>query len=247
MFTSTDLVFLVSVSAMAVAIAPVDRELAKWTQDSLLQRNTLARRGAIFVREVATPGAYIIGSGLYLYGRVAGNERMAEIGLHGLEALVVGGALTFVIKGTLGRARPYMGVDNPTNFGLFRGFGSEDYRSFPSGHTVAAFAAAAAVSETADRWWPRATWLIAPVLYGGAAATGLSRMYDNKHWASDTVIGAAIGTFAGLKVIRYHETEPDNWIDDVFLSVSLPLDERGAGSPSLSFIPRGAMAPLTPP
>jgi membrane-associated phospholipid phosphatase len=247
MFTSTDIVFAVSVGAMALAINPVDKQLAAWVQDSLLQRNMIARRSAAFVREVATPGSLIIGSALYIYGHAAGNERMAELGLHGLEALAVGGTLTYLLKGTIGRARPYMDVDNPRDFGFLRGFGSEDYRSFPSGHTVMAFAAAAAVSETADKWWPRATWYVTPMLYGGAVAAGLSRMYDNKHWASDTVIGAGIGTFAGLKIIRYHESYPDNWIDDVFLFVSIPLDERGADAPSLSFVPRGAIAPITPP
>jgi membrane-associated phospholipid phosphatase len=247
MFTSTDIVFVVSVGMMTLAITPVDRELATWTQDSLLQRNLMARRTAAFVREVATPGSIIIGSALYLYGSAVDNERMEELGLHGLEALAAGGALTFLLKGMIGRARPYMNPESPWNIGFLRGFGSQDYRSFPSGHTVMAFAAAAAVSETTDKWWPRATWAVAPLLYVGAAAAGLSRMYDNKHWASDTVIGAGIGTFAGLKIIRYHETEPDNWIDRVFLSVSIPLDERGAGAPSFSVIPRSALPPITPP
>lgn len=244
MFTSTDVVFLVSVGAMAITIAPVDAALAEWTQDTLLQRNTIYRRSAIFVREVATPGSLIIGGGLYVVGRAVGNERMAELGLHGLEALAVGGALTYVLKGTIGRARPYMGLDNPRNLGFLRGFGSEDYRSFPSGHTVMAFAAAAAVSETTDEWWPNATWFIGPLLYVGAAATGLSRMFDNKHWASDTVIGAAIGTFAGLKVMRYHQLEPDNWIDRAFLSITVPLDERGAGAAAISFVPASALRPV---
>ena len=245
MFTSTDVVFLVSVSAMAIAIQPVDAELARWTQDTLIQRNVWIRRSAVFVRETATPGSLIIGGSLYVVGRAVGNERMAELGLHGLEALAVGGGLVYLLKGTIGRARPYLGQDDPRNVGFLRGFRNEDYRSFPSGHTVMAFAAAAAVSETADQWWPNATWIIAPVLYTGAAFTGLSRMFDNKHWASDTVIGASIGIFAGLKVMRYHQTEPDNWIDDTFLSVRLPLDERGVGALSLSLIPRSAVSPLT--
>jgi hypothetical protein len=43
-------------------------------------------------------------------------------------------------------------------------------------------------------------------MYGGAALVGLSRMYNNRHWASDVITGAAIGTFAGTKVVRYHHT-----------------------------------------
>jgi membrane-associated phospholipid phosphatase len=248
LFTTYDLVAVASFTAMTLAITPADRDVANRVQDSLLQSNTWLRRSAAVVREVATPGSLIIGSTLYIVGRTGGNERMAEIGLHGLEALAVGGGVTFLLKGLVGRARPYMDVDRPRNFGLWRGFPSEDYRSFPSGHTVMAFAAAAAVTQTTDKWWPSSTWYIGPALYGGATLAGLSRMYNNKHWASDVVVGAAIGTFAGLKVMRYHdETNPDNWIDETFLSISLPIDERGPGAISFSLIPAAAIRPLGAP
>ena len=248
LFTSFDLVALASFTALTIAITPADQDLANRTQDSLLQKNTWVRRSAAVVREVATPGSVIIGSTLYIVGRTGGNERMAELGLHGLEALAVGGLLTYAIKGTVGRARPYMDVNQPRDFALGRGFTSQDYRSFPSGHTVMAFAAAAAVTGTTDRWWPNTTWYVGPAMYGGATLAGLSRMYNNAHWASDVVVGAAIGTFAGLKIIRYHHhTKPDNWIDRTFLSISLPVDERGAGGMRFSLLPATALTPLAAP
>jgi len=247
LFTPLDIVALGSFAVLTVAITPADQYLAHFVQDSGLQSNTLLRRSAIFVREVATPGSIIIGSTLYVVGRTGGNERMAELGLHGLEALAVGGGLTFVLKGVIGRARPYKGLDSPRNFGLWRGFANEDYRSFPSGHTVMAFAAAAAVTSTTNRWWPQSTWYVGPAMYGGATLAGMSRMYDNKHWASDVVVGAAIGMFAGMKIVRYHDSDRDNWIDKTFLSISLPIDERGAGSPSFSLVPASAIRPLAPP
>ena len=248
LFTSFDLVALASFAAMTIAITPADQELARKVQDSLLQKNTWLQRSAAVVREVATPGSIIIGSTLYIVGATGGNERMAELGLHGLEALAVGGGVTYLLKGVIGRARPYKDVNNPRNFGLWRGFGSHDYRSFPSGHTVMAFAAAAAVTGTTDKWWPNTTWYVGPALFGGAALAGVSRMYNNQHWASDVVVGAAIGTFAGIKVMRYHtETNPDNWIDRTFLSISLPLDERGAGAMRFSLVPAAAIVPLSGP
>jgi membrane-associated phospholipid phosphatase len=75
------------------------------------------------------------------------------------------------------------------------------------------FAAAAAVTSETSKWWPNATWVIAPVMYGGATMIAASRMYNNKHWASDVVMGAAIGTFSGLKVVRYSHSHPSNRID----------------------------------
>jgi membrane-associated phospholipid phosphatase len=42
---------------------------------------------------------------------------------------------------------------------------------------------------------------------------GLSRIYNNQHWASDVVAGAAIGTVIGLKVVKYTHSHPGNRID----------------------------------
>jgi membrane-associated phospholipid phosphatase len=54
-------------------------------------------------------------------------------------------------------------------------------------------------------------------MYGGATLVGLSRMYNNLHWASDVLGGAAIGTLLGLKVVKYHHSHPDNAIDRALL------------------------------
>ena len=118
---------------------------------------------------------------------------------------------------------------NPHSFGFLRGFaGGDQYRSFPSGHTLAAFAAAAAVSSETSDWWPNTRWIIGPALFSGATLTGVSRMYDNRHWASDVLVGAGIGTFAGLKVVRFNDTHSGNKFDKWFLSGSLiPTDDGG--------------------
>ena len=75
--------------------------------------------------------------------------------------------------------------------------------------------------------WPRYTWYVAPVLYGGATLVGLSRMYHNRHWASDVALGAGVGTFSGLKVVRYSHSHPDNLIDRVMLRTTVAPDGRG--------------------
>ena len=78
-------------------------------------------------------------------------------------------------------------------------------------------------------------------MYGGAALAGVSRMYDNRHWATDVLVGAGIGTFAGLKVVRYHDSRPGNAIDRFFLAGSLVPSETGGHSLRWSVIP-GALA-----
>jgi hypothetical protein len=53
-------------------------------------------------------------------------------------------------------------------------------------------------------------------------------MYNNRHWASDVMMGAAIGTFAGNKVVRYqHRTNPGNKLDKWLLGGSIRSDPGG--------------------
>lgn len=58
---------------------------------------------------------------------------------------------------------------------------------------------------------------MAPVLFGAAGVVGLSRIYDNQHWASDVIVGAAIGTLVGYKVSRYTHQRPGNTVDTALL------------------------------
>lgn len=219
-----------------IAIRPLDARAAARLQDSATQMNRVMTTAAIGFRNIAVPGSVVIGVSMYAIGRASGNHRFADLGLHGTEALFIGEGVASLIKGLVGRARPLVDVKNPDDYQLLRGFrGDDKFRSFPSGHTVAGFAAAAAVSAETSRWWPNSVWYIGPVMYGGAALVGWSRMYNNRHWASDVIMGAAIGTFAGTKVVRYHHTHPGNALDRWLLNFSMsPSDPR---SLTLSLIP----------
>jgi membrane-associated phospholipid phosphatase len=227
LFTATDAFFAGGVVFATIAISPFDKKFADYLQGAP-QTNRFFRRVAVFVEAVAEPGALIIGGSLYGIGRLTGNERMADLGLHGTEAIIVGMLITTGIKVGAGRQRPYVNRDKPTSFGFMRGWKKEQFRSFPSGHSLIGFAAAAAVTEETRRWWPSSVWYIGPMMYGGAALIALSRMYDNKHWASDVMIGGLIGTFAGLKVVKYHHTHPDNRVDRWLLGVYMtPAESSG--------------------
>jgi membrane-associated phospholipid phosphatase len=240
LFTWNDAALAGAYTLGTFAIRPLDKSFAIRLQNKSAQENKFYGNAATWVRNIATPGSVIIGVSMYTYGRLAHNDKAADLGLHGTEALFVGAAVGAVLKGMAGRGRPYAdSTPNPDNWSFGRGFkGDDKYRSFPSGHTIAAFAAASAVTAETHRWWPNSAWIVAPAMYGGAALTGLSRMYNNRHWASDVVMGAAIGTFAGLKVVRYHHTTaPDNRLDRWLLNVSLTPAPDGGAMVSLSVLP----------
>lgn len=240
LFTWRDGVMAWVFAGVTIGIAPVDKHFAEVLQDHSRQESTKLRKAATAFRVVALPGTAIIGTSLYAVGRLTKSHRAADLGLHGTEALLIGEALAVGMKGVLGRQRPYVDSPhfNPYKWHFMGGFISDDgQRSFPSGHAVAAFSAAAAVTAETSRWWPSTRWLIGPAIYGGAGMVGLSRMYDNRHWASDVIMGAAIGTFAGNKVVRYHHSHPGNKLDEWLVNFSITPTATGHHL-SASILPR---------
>jgi membrane-associated phospholipid phosphatase len=98
-----------------------------------------------------------------------------------------------VIKWVVGRGRPFVGGEaNAFNFMHFAG--TEAYASFPSGHAIASFALAFAVSAV----WPRA----GPVMIVYAVLIAISRLVLLAHHPSDVVAGALIGVI-GAMAVRY--------------------------------------------
>jgi membrane-associated phospholipid phosphatase len=240
LFTWRDAALLGGFTIATAAVAPIDVAIANRLRDSTVQENRFIGTLAAVVRDVATPYSVVIGVSLYTYGRLAKDEKVAELGLHGTEALLLGQVAGVLFKGMFGRERPYVKRD-PYSYRFGRGFagGKEQYRSFPSGHTISAFAAAAAVTSETRRWWRGSEWYIGPAMYGGAALAGISRIYHNRHWASDIMMGAAIGTLAGIKVVRYHHTHPDNRLDRWLLSASASRDAAGKVAVRWSVVPLG--------
>jgi membrane-associated phospholipid phosphatase len=234
LFTWRDGVLAGGFAIATLAIRPLDKHAATQLQNPERQKNWYFQEASTIVRTIAVPGSVVIGASMYAVGRLSHTPRLAEVGLHGTEALFVGEGVASVLKDVTGRARPFVDTagPNPDDWQLLRGLRTNDrYRSFPSGHAVAAFAAASAVTAETSRWWPALTYFgIGPVLYGGAAAVGLSRMYNNRHWASDVIMGAAIGTFAGLKVVRFSRTHPGNRLDRWLLKVTIPTGNPVAAS-----------------
>lgn len=67
--------------------------------------------------------------------------------------------------------------------------GNGAYNSFPSGHTATAFMTATMLHKEYGQESP---WYSVGA-YAMATTTGVTRILNNKHWASDVFVGAAIG------------------------------------------------------
>ncbi len=104
---------------------------------------------------------------------------------HALLSAGVSGAINISLKALVGRIRPdeNLGPDG------FRPFRIKD-SSFPSGHTALAFSLATSFARaTPDH-------LSDVLFYGLATTTGFARMNDDRHWFSDVLGGAIIGTLS---------------------------------------------------
>lgn len=98
-----------------------------------------------------------------------------------------------LIKWSVGRGRPFVdGKADAFNFSHFAG--TQAYSSFPSGHSITAFALAFAVSAV----WPQAR--IAMVTY--ALVIAATRLVLLAHHPSDVVAGALVG-ITGAMFVRY--------------------------------------------
>lgn len=234
-FTLKDAILAGAFAVGTVAMFPLDKRLAIHLTNPGAQGNTFFKNWSHNVEVITSPGAYLIGGGLYAVGRLGHFERVADLGWHGTEAILLAEGVTYALKGIAGRERPFLSNGTqPGNWTPGKGFRSGDWSSFPSGHTTTAFAAAAAVTNETTRWWPRSEWVVGPIMYLGATSVGLSRMYHSRHWASDVVLGAAIGTFAGRKVVQYQHGHPGNRLDRIMLGTSLTPDGHGGAKLSVT-------------
>jgi membrane-associated phospholipid phosphatase len=182
-----------------------------------VQANHLLGNAATGARLIGSPGAIALPLGVYVAGRALRRPQLAELGAHTLEAVLMSKLVTGVGKSVLGRARPRANPDDPFDYRFGRGLHQEDFSSMPSGHTSAAFAAASAATAEVGAHWPQHRRLVGITLYTAAGLVGLSRMYNNQHWASDVVVGAAVGTFSGWKVVGYTHAHPANPLDRLLL------------------------------
>lgn len=138
--------------------------------------------------------------GTWAVSELAGRGEAAEAAMHVTAALAAGGLVNGALKYTIGRERPNE-TDDPHRYRPFATLNR--WQSFPSGHTAVAFTLASAVSEEA-----RSPWVTA-LAYGGASAVAWSRVYEDKHWASDVTAGALLGIVAGRGTVRLFHRSRD--------------------------------------
>jgi membrane-associated phospholipid phosphatase len=106
-------------------------------------------------------------------------------------AIGLPGLFINIVKGLIGRARPFVDGDNVWSYMPF--VWRADHASLPSGHATTAFSALVAIGAL----FPAAR----PLLWIYAIAIALSRVVVTAHYPSDVIAGAVVGA-TGAYLVR---------------------------------------------
>jgi hypothetical protein len=134
------------------------------------------------------------GGGAFVLGHLTGNDRMSEAGFLSGEAAINSTAVAYLFKNITRRLRPYQDNGNGTFF--------QRGSSFPSEHSAIAWSVA---SIMAHEYPGTLTKILA---YGLATTVSATRVTGQQHFASDVIIGGALGWYFGRQVYRsHHDTD----------------------------------------
>ncbi|GAC1468205.1 MAG: hypothetical protein PVSMB1_17070 [Gemmatimonadaceae bacterium] len=227
LFRARDAVAVLGVVAVTAATMAADASIARSLQQASVQSSTFLKGTTNVFSNLGFPGSAMISAATYFLGLEKHSRPIAALGMHTGEAVVLGGVLAEGLQMTIGRSRPQRDINAPRDFRFGKGFSSDDYTSLPSAHVTVAFAAATAASREVSRSWPDASRYVTPVSYAAATLVGFSRMYKDKHWASDVIAAAGLGTYSAVLFDRYNEGHRGNVFERIFLPKSIAPEARG--------------------
>lgn len=125
------------------------------------------------------------------------NQKLQDAAFTSLQSVLLAGGISYAMKATYGRSRPYDGHD-ADHFEAYSG-----NTSFPSGHTTAAFALVT----------PWVYYYPSPFtysLFGVATGCAVARVAKQHHWPTDVMAGAALGFLTGRFLAKRHLSEANN-------------------------------------
>jgi undecaprenyl-diphosphatase len=175
---------LAILAAIGVTLHEVDMPVARFVRSfDIDEVNRLGDAVAVFGQGVVIGGAFVL---VGLLGWRLRRDRLKELGVRGVVALLGSAAMTQLLKHLIGRPRPRFAHADEFMLGPSLDSGLD---AFPSGHTFNAFGAA-----TVAAWY--VPTLRVP-LFLAAGLVGLSRVVRGSHFPTDVFAGAVLGVLIG--------------------------------------------------
>jgi len=243
--------------ALAASLAPMTlapREHALWDNQLLgaldsatveqLSPEAAQLSDLLLTAAIAAPAFYLTGSRI----EDADGDRLVLYG----ETLAVDLALVQIAKYLIHRPRPYVYNHSPEARRYAADAGDDAWRSFYSSHAAMSFGAAVAgaylLTASGAEGYERSLALATG--FALAAATSNLRVRAGRHFYSDVLFGALVGTAVGYAVPalhadgkRYSVTGNDiamagaGLFVGVMISELIPLQERSPAQPQLPELP----------
>jgi membrane-associated phospholipid phosphatase len=204
-----DFLTFAAVSGSGLLVFAFDQDIRDWAQD---RRTPSSDKTASLFSFIGDGGILLgLSAGLYAAGEIGHNDGLRQTALLSIESLGTASLLLWTIKVIAGRARPYTGETSRS----FQPFAfTNRYWSLPSGHAVASFCVATVIAEQSD------SPVVDILAYGLATGVGISRIHEDKHWASDVFLGSALGYFVAKKICDLNKRKDES-------AVTLGLDWAG--------------------
>ncbi len=190
----------------ALILWPFDRTLLHEMRSPAPQESAFLQSSADLFNLLG--GVGFVGASVTMLGAgyATRSPSLTQVGVRTSEAIVANALINGFFKGAFGRRRPFVNEQTPNVFGVGKGFNTPGRTSFPSGHTSSSFAFATAATVVLRQRSPRVARVAGPALFTAATLVAGARVYGARHWPSDVVAGATVGTLSGWLVTR-HDVE----------------------------------------
>ena len=184
--------------AITVALTGIaslaDKELKSFSQDG--------RHRTAFLGDISKIDRYYGSSkitalflgGMLFTGFVTNNDDIFNAGFMLTESVILSNLITQPLKLLIGRERPDFTGNNYHFIGPV--LSKDQFNALPSGHATTSFALSTVAAGLTDNTYLKV------LCYTPAFLTSLSRIYNNRHWASDVLFGGLIGYYTGRKVLQ---------------------------------------------
>jgi len=166
----------------------LDQSIRDFTQNQIYSGDNLLSR---FLYNIGTKKYGLAGfAGAYGVSKLTENQYLEDTVLLSFQSILLTQISTEIFRHTVRRVRPRYSPHDP----FLR---KDEGHSFISGHASGTWAVSTVI---ADRY-PEKKWLA----YTLAAAVAVSRIYEDAHWASDVLMGSAVGYGFGRLTLELNE------------------------------------------